>query len=143
MRPLIDAHLAHSWDATPQTSNHTFDVDALNVPDIRLWAAFDGLIVLGCGALKSLPDGTAEVKSVHVAAAARKRGVARALMDHMILLARDEKCAALVLETGTMEEYAAARVLYEKLGFSYCAPIYGYEADPNSAFMRLALDPTG
>jgi putative acetyltransferase len=46
-----------------------------------------------------------------------------------------------VLETGSdlLPEYDAARALYEKLGYAYCAPIPGYDADPNSAFMRLEL----
>ncbi|WP_120631572.1 GNAT family N-acetyltransferase [Ruegeria sp. EL01] len=143
LRPIIQAHLAHSWDATPQTSNHTMDVDALREPGIRFWALYDAGQPLGCGALKALPDGTAEVKSVHVLAAARGRGLARVMMTHLTDTARAEGVSALVLETGAahLTEYDAARKLYETLGYSYCGPIYGYDHDPNSAFMRLALEP--
>lgn len=142
LRPIIQAHLAHSWDATPQTSNHTLDVDDLRGPNIRFWALYEAETPLGCGALKLLPDGTAEVKSVHVVAAARGRGLARKMMLHLADLARAEGVAALVLETGAdhLHEYAAARRLYESLGYSYCGPIYGYEPDSNSAFMRLPLE---
>ncbi len=141
LRPIILAHLAHSWDATPQTSNHTLDIDALREPGIRFWALYEAGKPLGCGALKALPDGTAEVKSVHVVAAARGRGLARVIMNHLADLARAEGVSALVLETGAnhLSEYDAARKLYETLGYSYCGPIYGYDADPNSAFMRLDL----
>ncbi|UAB89377.1 GNAT family N-acetyltransferase [Ruegeria sp. SCSIO 43209] len=141
LRPIIQAHLAHSWDATPQTSNHTLDIDALREPGIRFWAIYEAGKPLGCGALKALPDGTAEVKSVHVVAAARGRGLARVIMNHLADLARAEGVSALVLETGAnhLSEYDAARKLYETLGYSYCGPIYGYDADPNSAFMRLDL----
>ncbi len=141
LRPIIQAHLAHSWDATPQTSNHTLDIDALREPGIRFWAIYEAGKPLGCGALKALPDGTAEVKSVHVVAAARGRGLARVIMNHLADLARAEGVSALVLETGAnhLSEYDAARKLYETLGYSYCDPIYGYDADPNSAFMRLDL----
>ncbi len=141
LRPIIQAHLAHSWDATPQTSNHTLDIDALREPGIRFWAIYEAGMPLGCGALKALPDGTAEVKSVHVVAAARGRGLARVIMNHLADLARAEGVSALVLETGAnhLSEYDAARKLYETLGYSYCGPIYGYDADPNSAFMRLDL----
>ncbi len=141
LRPIIQAHLAHSWDATPQTSNHTLDIDALREPGIRFWAIYEAGKPLGCGALKALPDGTAEVKSVHVVAAARGRGLARVIMNHLADLARAEGVSALVLETGShhLSEYDAARKLYETLGYSYCGPIYGYDADPNSAFMRLDL----
>nr|WP_174838725.1 MULTISPECIES: GNAT family N-acetyltransferase [unclassified Ruegeria] len=135
--------MAHSWDATPQTSNHTLDVEALREPGIRFWALYEGNTALGCGALKTLPDGTAEVKSVHVIAAARGRGLARIMMTHLADLAQREGLSALVLETGAahLPEYDAARKLYAALGYSYCDPIYGYAPDPNSAFMRLALEP--
>ncbi|MEW2918024.1 GNAT family N-acetyltransferase [Ruegeria sp. ANG10] len=143
MRPIIQAHLAHSWDATPQTSNHTLDVDALREPGIRFWALYEEGKPLGCGALKALPDGTSEVKSVHVVTAARGRGLARVIMTYLADLARSEGVTALVLETGAahLTEYDAARKLYESLGYTYCGPIFGYEADPNSAFMRLGLEP--
>ncbi|WP_299080933.1 GNAT family N-acetyltransferase [uncultured Ruegeria sp.] len=143
LRPIIEAHLAHSWDATPQTSNHTLDVDALREPGIRFFALYDEGQPLGCGALKTLPDGTAEVKSVHILATARGRGLARVMMTHLTDMARAEGVLALVLETGAahLTEYDAARKLYETLGYSYCEPIYGYDHDPNSAFMRLALEP--
>ena len=63
------------------------------------------------------------------------------IMNHLADLARAEGVSALVLETGAnhLSEYDAARKLYETLGYSYCGPIYGYDADPNSAFMRLDL----
>ncbi|WP_298935220.1 GNAT family N-acetyltransferase [uncultured Ruegeria sp.] len=143
LRPIIEAHLAHSWDATPQTSNHTLDVDALREPGIRFFALYDEGQPLGCGALKTLPDHTAEVKSVHILATARGRGLARVMMTHLTDMARAEGILALVLETGAahLTEYDAARKLYETLGYSYCEPIYGYDHDPNSAFMRLALEP--
>ena len=143
LRPIIEAHLAHSWDATPQTSNHTLDVDALREPGIRFFALYDEGQPLGCGALKTLPDGNAEVKSVHILATARGRGLARVMMTHLTDMARAEGVLALVLETGAahLTEYDAARKLYETLGYSYCEPIYGYDRDPNSAFMRLALEP--
>ncbi|WP_377191173.1 GNAT family N-acetyltransferase [Ruegeria meonggei] len=143
LRPIIQAHLAHSWGATPQTSNHTLDVDALREPGIRFWALYEAGKAMGCGALKTLPDGTAEVKSVHVVAAARGRGLAQVIMTYLADLARTEGVSALVLETGAahLSEYEAARKLYEALGYSYCGPIFGYDDDPNSAFMRLALEP--
>ena len=141
-RPLVEAHLAHSYSTTPQTSNHTMDVQALREPDIRFWTLSDKRGVVGCGALKSLPDGTTEVKSVHIASVARGRGLGRVMMAHLIGAARLEGAGALVLETGTMPEYSAARGLYAALGFEHCGPIYGYNLDPNSAFMRLPLDPT-
>lgn len=142
VRPLIAAHLAHSDSNTPKSSNHTMDIQALKMPGIRFWALRDATAVLGCGALKPLPDGTEEVKSVHILQVARGRGLARKLMQHLIGSARTRKVMALVLETGSKEDFKPARHLYLALGFEYCDPIPGYATDPNSVFMRLALDPT-
>lgn len=141
MLPLLQAHLAHGQTAGPAESNHTMGVDDLRAEDIRFWALFEAGEALGCGALKSLPDGTTEVKSVHVASAARGRGLARKIMEYLATQAREAGSAALVLETGAknLPEYDAARKLYEALGYSYCGPIFGYAEDPNSAFMRLDL----
>ena len=141
LRPLVEAHFVHSETAGPAESNHTMDAAALAGPGIRFRALYEADKPVGCGALKALPDGTAEVKSVHILAAVRGRGLARMMMIHLADLARTG--GILVLETGSahLPEYDAARRLYESLGYSYCGPIFGYEADPNSAFMRLALEP--
>ncbi len=143
MHPVVEAHFAHSQSAGPAESNHTMSAADLGGPGVRFWALYDDGHPLGCGALKALPDGTAEVKSVHILQAARGRGLARKMMDHLADSARAEGVSALVLETGAahLSEYDAARKLYEALGYSYCGPIPGYSADPNSAFMRLALEP--
>ena len=137
---VLAAHLAESDGVTAQESNHTLDATALESPDIRLWLARDGDgAVLGCAALKALPGGMAEIKSVHVLARGRRRGVARAMMAHLVALAHAEALSALVLETGSMDHYAPARVLYQSLRFRTCGPIPGYGADPQSTFMRLDL----
>ncbi len=143
LRPLVEAHFAHGEAAGPAESNHTMDTGALASPGIRFWALYEAGRPLGCGALKALPDGTAEVKSVHIMPDARGRGLARMMMSHLADLALAEGIPALVLETGSahLPAYDAARRLYEQLGYSYCDPIFGYEPDPNSAFMRLALEP--
>lgn len=143
VQPLIGAHLAHSSATTPDASNHSLNVTALQAPGIRFWSIAEQSSVLGCGALKTLPQDMAEVKSVHVLSAARGRGVAQALMTHLIDIARRDGTRNLVLETGSNQDFTPARRLYERLGFTYCGPIPGYSADPNSVFMRLPLDPAG
>ncbi|KUJ78404.1 GNAT family N-acetyltransferase [Ruegeria profundi] len=141
LRPVITAHFAHGQTAGPAESNHTMDALALAGPDVRVWAIYHEGQPVGCGALKALPDGTAEIKSVHILTQMRGRGLARQMMKHLADQARSEGVSALVLETGAahLPEYDAARKLYEGLGYAYCGPIIGYEDDPNSAFMRLAL----
>ncbi len=139
--PLIEGNQSHGAVATDASSDHTFGVEALCHPEVRFFAAFEGERALGCGAFKALGNGSAEVKSVYVAQTARGRGVARILMDHLANQAQQEGFSALVLETGSAlcPEYDAARSLYENLGYTYCPPIEGYDADPMSVFMRLSF----
>lgn len=140
---LLEAHFAHGAAASPAESNHTLDAAGLKGPGLRFWVLREAGKPLACGALKDLPDGTAEVKSVHVAQAARGRGLARIMMQHLEAQARAAGAAALVLETGSelCPGYDAARRLYEALGYGYCGPIHGYAEDPMSVFMRLGLEP--
>ena len=109
LRPIVEAHFAHSESAGPAESNHTMSAESLAEPGIRFCAIYDDQQALGCGALKLLPDGTAEVKSVHILAQARGRGLARVMMAHLADLARAEGVEALVLETGAehLPEYDA------------------------------------
>ena len=139
IRALIAAHLAHSAEHSPATSCYALSAEDMRGLDV--FAVVEREAVLGCGALKDLGDGTAEVKSVHVVAAARGRGVSKVLMAHLIAVAQDGGYTALVLETGSdlLPGYVAARGLYDALGFRVCGPITGYEADPNSVYFRLDL----
>ena len=80
---------------------------------------------------------------MRTAAAHRRRGVARAMLEHIVAEARRRGYARLSLETGSMEEFAPARALYARRGFTTCAAFAGYGPDPNSVFMTLALDAHG
>lgn len=143
MAPLIEASQGHGAAETPAESNHTFGVADLSQPGVLFFAAYQSEMPLGCGAIKALRDGSAEVKSVFVHPQARGQGLARQIMDHLEKTAITEGFTALVLETGSplCPGYDAARSLYERLGYSYCAAFEGYKEDPMSAFMRLPLAP--
>lgn len=147
--PLIEGNQSHGAAETVAQSDHTFGAAELSRKDVRFYAAYQtGTSVqespLGCGAIKTLSDGTAEVKSVFVSEAARGRGLARRVMDHLASEARNQGFHALVLETGSAlcPGYDAARALYERLGYRYCAPFEGYSEDPLSVFMHLPLKTT-
>jgi putative acetyltransferase len=94
---------------------------------------------LGVGALKVLDDEHAEIKSMHTAATARGRGVARVMLDHLLALARARGCTQVSLETGTMEAFAPARALYASAGFEVCEPFADYWDSPYSVCMTLHL----
>jgi len=141
MLPLLEAHLAHSKAHSPDGSDHALTPQDMRAQGMQFWAVYDGDCPVACGGLVALPDGTAEVKSVHVAQALRGRGVAKRLMDHLAEEARAVGYKALVLETGSSAHpgFEAARALYEALGYEYCAPFGDYVEDPASVFMRLLL----
>jgi putative acetyltransferase len=95
--------------------------------------------LLGVGALKRLDADHAEIKSMHTTASARGRGVGAAVLDHLLAEARAAGHARVSLETGTMQEFEAARRLYASRGFEPCAPFGGYPVDPSSTCMTRLL----
>ncbi|MEM8848984.1 MAG: GNAT family N-acetyltransferase [Pseudomonadota bacterium] len=112
---------------------HYLDLDALAKPHIRFVAAEADGAVVGTGAIK-LHDGYAEVKSMFTAVDARGRGVADAILRHLIGLAEAEGRPILRLETGVGLD--AAHRLYIRHGFVPCAPFGGYRKIPASLFFE-------
>ena len=137
---LLGEHLADMYATSPPESVHALDPAALAGPGISFWTAREDSRLLGCAALKHLAPGDAEIKSMRTAEAARGRGVASALLRHLLAEARHSGCRRVFLETGSHEFFAPARRLYQRHGFAACPPFAGYEPDPNSVFMSLLLD---
>jgi hypothetical protein len=77
---------------------------------------------------------------MHTAETARGRGIGRAMLDHLIRVARDRGFRRVSLETGTMAAFAPARSLYAKRGFVPGGRFGDYRESPNSTFMTLLLD---
>ncbi|WP_116090152.1 GNAT family N-acetyltransferase [Sphingomonas crusticola] len=136
---LLQTHVATATADMPRESCHALDVGGLQKPELTFWAVWEGDSLLGVGALKDLGDGEGEVKSMHVAAAARGRGVGSAIVAHILATARARGYRRLYLETGGIPYFAPARALYAAHGFVECAAYRGYVPDPNSVFMTLEL----
>ena len=124
---------------SPPESVHALDLDGLRKPEITFWTAWSGSTLLGCGALKELTPVHGEIKSMRTASAHRRKGVARAVLTHIIEEARRRSYARLSLETGAMQAFEPAQRLYGSFGFANCPPFAGYTEDPNSVFMTRAL----
>ncbi|MDE2003593.1 MAG: GNAT family N-acetyltransferase [Betaproteobacteria bacterium] len=139
VRELLDDHLADMARLSPPESVHALDIDALRRPGTAFWSAWSNGRLLGCGALKQLDPGHGEVKSMRTSPAHRRKGVARAMVAHIISEARSRSYRRLSLETGSMPAFEPARRLYASFGFTYCSPFADYVDDPNSVFMTLAL----
>jgi len=139
---LLRAHLDHAAKHSPPESIHALDLDALRIPEITFWSAWEGEALVGCGALRELSPDHGEIKSMHTALAHRGQGVAARLLTHILTEARARSYRRVSLETGSMEGFAPARTLYARFGFEPCPPFAGYWEDPNSVCMTLELDST-
>jgi putative acetyltransferase len=138
---LLEEHLRHMHEISPPESVHALDLSALRRPDITFWTAWDDGRLMGCGALRQLDPAHGEIKSMRTAASQRRRGVARAMLTHIVEEARRRGYARLSLETGSQPQFEPARRLYASFGFASCEPFADYRPDPNSAFMTRALRP--
>lgn len=136
---LLTEHLQDMYAASPPESVHALDSTKLRKPDISFWCVWDGAQLMGCGALKELTPDHAEIKSMRSANRFRGPGVGKAMMQHILQIARERNYARLSLETGTQDFFLPARKLYEGFGFEYCGPFGDYKEDPYSAFMTKLL----
>jgi putative acetyltransferase len=136
---LLNEHLRNMYEVTPAASVHALDLEKLRRPEITFWSAWDGPRLLGCGALKELDPEHGEVKSMRTPSALRRRGAGRALLAHIIDVARSRGYHRLSLETGSQAAFKPAQKLYENAGFTYTGPFADYVHDPNKVFMTMQL----
>ena len=136
---LLQEHLADMVATSPPESVHALDVEALRHPSIVFVTARGHGMLLGCAALKVMDSSQAEIKSMRTSSTARGRGVGRALLSHLIELARERGYTRLSLETGTQSYFEPARALYASAGFTPTGPFGSYTLDPNSAYLTLRL----
>jgi putative acetyltransferase len=141
VRELLRRHLAFARGQTPPEDAHALDVNDLAEPSVTFFSYRDGGLLLAVGALKELSPDHAEVKSMHTAEAARGRGIGRAMVNHLVQVARERGFRRVSLETGAMEAFTSARALYASAGFEPCEPFGDYRPSRNTIFMTLPLAP--
>ena len=143
IRELLGRHLAFARATTPPEQVYALDVDGLDDPAVSLFSyRVDGK-PLGVAALKRIDDEHVELKSMHTAEEARGQGVARALVDHLLAVARERGYRTVSLETGAGPAFEPARRLYASAEFRPCGAFGDYRPSPNSAYMTLSLDGPG
>ncbi|MCU0815344.1 MAG: GNAT family N-acetyltransferase [Cypionkella sp.] len=136
---LFERHTADMHADTPPESIHMLDRSALDTPGIWFFVMREEGEPVAMGAFKRIDSSHAEIKSMHVLAEVRGRGLSRRMLDHLIDAARAEGFLRLSLETGVQPTFTAARALYANAGFVECPPFEGYWDDPNSIFMTKTL----
>ena len=139
MRALILAQLEYGRAVSPPEDAHALEPEALAGPGVALFAAREGGAVLAIGALVRLDDEHGELKAMHTAAAARGRGLGRAMLARLLGEARRRDYRRVSLETGAMAEFAPARALYESAGFTPCPPFGDYVTSRNSVYLSQAI----
>ena len=140
VRALLEEHLRNMHELSPPESVHALDLTELQRPEVTFWTVReDDGTLLGCGALQQLGPDHGEVKSMRTPQSARRKGAGRAVLAHIVEVARQRGYARLSLETGSMDAFKPAWRLYESFGFQQCGPFGDYTLDPYSVFMTLEL----
>jgi putative acetyltransferase len=137
---LLERHLAFCRATSPAEDVHALDLEGLLDPAVTFFSVRRDDDLFAIGALKEIDADHGELKSMHTAAEGRGQGAGRALLDHLLAVARRRGYRRVSLETGTMDAFGPARALYRMAGFSDCEPFGGYRASPNSACMTLSLE---
>jgi putative acetyltransferase len=136
---LLNEHVETMHLHSPPESVHALPIEQLRSPDVTFWSVWEDGELLGCGALKQLDPQHGEIKSMRTVSRHLRKGVARAVLNHIVEEAKRRRYRQLSLETGSMAAFEPARRLYERAGFTYCEPFADYIEDPNSVFMTMAL----
>jgi putative acetyltransferase len=140
---LLRLHLAGMHANSPPESVNAFDLSALKARDISVYTAWRDDKLLGMAALKQLDAVTGEIKSMRTDPAHLREGVAAALLDHILNVARERGYRRLSLETGSGPAFEPALALYRKNGFVNGEAFGGYDATSFNQFLHLDLEPCG
>ncbi len=118
--------LAQRFDTgfDPARSNPAADEDLTPPDGYFVVARIDGVIA-GCGALKRLDPGIAEIKRMWTAPEMRGRGVARRVLQTLESIARESGVRTLRLETN--RSLTEAQALYRQQGYS---EVPAFNAEP-------------
>src|ERR1700674_5635403 len=99
------------YELSPPESVHALDLEKFRKPEITFWSAWEGSLLLGCGALKALDRKHGEVNSMRTRAALRRKGAGRAICSHIIEAARSRSYERLSVETASHEAFKPAQRL--------------------------------
>ena len=138
-RALLALHLAGMHASSPPGSVFALDLSGLLLPEVTVWTVRDGGEVVGIGALRPLGDGTGELKSMRTHPDHLRRGVASALLDHLLAEARTRGLTRLSLETGTGPAFDPALWLYRSRGFVDGEAFSNYRRSSFNRFLHLPL----
>lgn len=138
-RALLALHLRGMQAYSPPESVHALDLSALQTPDITVWTVWESDAIAGIGAMRQLSPDQGELKSMRTHPDHLRRGVAAALLEHIIAEARARGLRRLSLETGSGDAFEPALALYRRRGFTDGPAFGGYQATDFNQFLHLTL----
>lgn len=136
---LVRLHLEGMHEHSPPGSVFALDLSGLEAPDVTVWSVWKDGMVAGIGALRDLGDATGEVKSMRTHPSFLRQGVAAALLEHIISVARARGMTRLSLETGSGPAFEPALALYRRRGFVEGDAFGGYTPSAFNQFFHLPL----
>ncbi|KQM13308.1 GNAT family N-acetyltransferase [Novosphingobium sp. Leaf2] len=138
-RDLLALHLAGMRASSPPGSVFALDLSGLLSPEVTVWTAWQGDHIASVGALKMLPDGNGEVKSMRTAPAFVRKGAGAAILQTIIAAAKARGNRRLSLETGSGSSFQPALALYSRRGFTNGPAFSDYVPSDFNQFLHLAL----
>jgi len=111
-------------------SRHGYAVETLIARGVEFFVARVGGEPAGCGGIEIVGRDYGELKRMYVRPQFRPQGVSKAILEHLLQVARDRGVPLVRLETGVHQQAAIA--LYEAAGFRRIPPFGPYVDDPVS-----------
>jgi putative acetyltransferase len=136
---LLALHLSGMHANSPPGHVFALDLSGLKAPGVTIWTAWDGEDVAGIAALKELGGGAGEIKSMRTHPNHLRKGVAAALLDHVVAEARWREMRRLSLETGRGPAFEPALALYRSRGFADGEAFGDYVRSDFNQFLHLDL----
>jgi putative acetyltransferase len=136
---LLILHLEGMHANSPPGHVFALDYSGLKAQDVTVWSAWEGGEICGIGALRQTDPLFAEVKSMRTHPDRIRRGVGKALLEHIITEARQRGVRRLCLETGIGPAFDAAVALYRNRGFVDSGPFSNYTQSKFNQFLHLDL----
>jgi putative acetyltransferase len=138
-RALLALHLSGMRASSPPGSVFALDLSGLQAPEVTVWSAWIDGAAVGVGALKTLTDDAAEIKSMRTHPDHLRKGVAKALLAHIVAESRRRGLRHLSLETGSGPAFEPALALYRRHGFEDGPPFGDYTQSDFNQFLHLRL----
>lgn len=136
---IIAFHLSGMAENSPKDSVYALNASGLSEPAVTLFGAFQNDKCLSIGALKKLSQTEGEIKSMRTVKSALGQGLGKAILKHIIQVARNNELKTLFLETGTGQSFEAAHHIYETHGFNPCPAFGDYAQSDFNRFFALKL----